>query len=147
MTDQIASIGYTLAGIMFLGLTGLLLTRWRGRLHGIWLPLAAIASVGWAIFLARAMSDTRTGLVEVFVAELVFSGAWILMLYQILAGASGTSWLRFLRYSNLILVVAILVIGLGNHYFDLLNGLFAGLGSVMAIGLLLIALTGLDLHL
>ena len=143
MTDQIASIGYTLAGIVFLALAGLLLTHWRGRLHGIFLPIAAIASVGWAMFLAQVTPGTSFPIVDVFFAEIIFNGAWLLMLSQLLASASGTNWLRLFRYSNLLLVMAVIVSGLGNHYFGLLSDLFPGQGSIMVGGLLLISLVGL----
>jgi putative PEP-CTERM system histidine kinase len=143
MTDQTALIGYVLAAVSFLVLSGLLLTRWSGRVQGIVLPIATVVSVAWALVLSRAASKALVSPTDVLLAEIAFNGVWIILVMQILASAAATRRLRFMRYASLVLLFGTAVAGLvdrdGNHLGEVL----AAPAYATIWGFLLISLAGL----
>ena len=143
MTEQTALIGYVLAAASYLLLGGLLLTRWSGRVQGIVLPVAAIVSVIWALVLSRATSQALVSLTGVLLVEIAFNGTWIILVMQILASATATKQLRFMRYASLALVFGTAAAGLANHNVEPSGDLLAAPGYATIWGFLLISLAGL----
>jgi uncharacterized membrane protein required for colicin V production len=52
MLTTVATASYAMAGMAYLVLAALLLTSWRGRLHGMMLLVACLLSVLWSVFFA-----------------------------------------------------------------------------------------------
>lgn len=71
MLTSIAAYSYSTAAVAFLFLSGLLLTSWRGRLHGIILTAACLLAALWAATVAYQVARGRplsflTDLLEIF---------------------------------------------------------------------------------
>lgn len=84
MVTNIAAASYTLAAVAYLVLGVLLLTSWRGRLHGMVLPIACLLSVLWAAALAyHASHDFALSLVT-DILEIARNAGWSAFLITLL---------------------------------------------------------------
>ena len=84
MMTNIAAASYTLAAVAYLVLGVLLLTSWRGRLHGMVLPIACLLSVLWAAALAyHASHDFALSLVT-DILEIARNAGWSAFLITLL---------------------------------------------------------------
>ena len=84
MMTNIAAASYTLAAVAYLVLGVLLLTSWRGRLHGMVLPIACLLSVLWAAALAyQASHDFALSLVT-DILEIARNAGWSAFLITLL---------------------------------------------------------------
>ena len=109
----LAAVGYGLAALAYLGLTGLIVASWRRRSQGRLLVAATGLSAVWGAFSAFSAA----GLIPVrldMAAEVARNGAWLTLLLYILhlrlpAGASLPAPLRLIRTLSIALVVALLL--------------------------------------
>ncbi|MES2831359.1 MAG: XrtA/PEP-CTERM system histidine kinase PrsK [Pseudomonadota bacterium] len=82
MLTGIAFASYAATVVMFVVLTVLLLTRWRGNVHSNLMTAASLATVAWAGAIAwHMLTRSPVGLV-VDMLELVRNGAWMLLLIR-----------------------------------------------------------------
>ena len=84
MLTTIAAASYTIAALAHLVLAILLLTSWRGRLHGIVLPLASLLSVVWAAILAYQAASNSTFSLLSDVLEILRNAGWSVFLIILL---------------------------------------------------------------
>ncbi|MEJ2344267.1 MAG: PEP-CTERM system histidine kinase PrsK [Gammaproteobacteria bacterium] len=83
---NIGTISYSIAAVFFLGLSALLLTSWRGRLHGALLLLAVVLSAAWAAVAAVASDSQAPWLTTAYyVLEVLRDAGWFAFLFQLLA--------------------------------------------------------------
>src|SRR5512143_2142052 len=109
----LAAVGYGLAALAYLGLSGLIVASWRRRSQGRLLVVATGLSAAWGAFSALAAA----GLVPVRIdlaAEAARNGAWLGLLLYILylrlpAGAKLPAPLRTIRLLGGLLVGGLLV--------------------------------------
>lgn len=140
---NIGIISYTIGGVLFLALTVLLVTSWRGRLQGGLLVIASLASTVWCFVLAYGATATTVPFLAVFLPEIGRDAAWITLLLGLL-GAHQRSATRSR---------ALAWVAHGLWVAALLHGVSAGLRPGEAalgttgtiLGLLVVALTGLVL--
>ena len=130
-----------MTGALYLVLTAALVTRWRGRLHGVILPLVAAGSAGWGFFHALAGRAGDFSLFSIFLAEIVFSSLWLLFILMLVQGSSASRAFLIARYSTVLLVGAILLTGIG--YGVTAGAVSVHLTSILKIGSVLLALFGL----
>ena len=111
----LAAVGYGLAALAYLGLSGLIVASWRQRAQGRLLVLATGLSAVWgalSMFTATGWLPPRLGLM----AEIARNGAWLALLLYILQlrlppGASLPAPLRIIRIMGTMLVLGLLFIG------------------------------------
>jgi putative PEP-CTERM system histidine kinase len=84
MVTSIAAVSYTLAAVAYLVLAVLLLTSWRGRLHGVVLPFACLLSVLWAAALAYEASQGRSLSLLTDILEIARNAGWSAFLITLL---------------------------------------------------------------
>ncbi len=109
----LAAVGYGLAALTYLGLSGLIVASWRRRPQGRLLVLATGLSTVWGIFwalTALGILPPQVGLA----AEVARNGAWLLLLLYILhlrlpANVALPAPVRLIRALSGVLVVTLLV--------------------------------------
>jgi len=111
----LAALGYGLATLAFLGLSGLIVASWRRRPQSRLLGLAAASTAAWGglatlTTLGRLPPDLQ------FLVEVARYGAWLGLLFYILnlrlpAGAALPAALRILRGFAALLVTGLLLTG------------------------------------
>ncbi len=112
----LAAVGYGLAALAYLGLSGLIVASWRRRPQGRLLVLATGLTAAWAMLSALAAWQVLPPRLEL-AAEVARNGAWISLLLYILRlrlpeGASLPSPLRLITALSGILVVGLLLASL-----------------------------------
>ena len=143
MYFSIQSIGYGLAGLVFLIFALLLVTSFRGRSQGHVLLVAAVISSIWGLGLAYDAAAPGLSASRVFVLEFTFDGVWLLFLAAMLSGAIGTAQIWFVRFGGVLVAVAILAGGTGLELYARSRGVGGGAGSMIVFGSLLTSLFGL----
>lgn len=107
----LAAVGYGLAALAYLGLSGLIVASWRRRPQGRPLVFATGLSAAWGAFsalIALGMLPSRLDLA----AETVRNGAWLVLLLYVLRlrfDAVLPAPLRLVRLFSLTLVTALLI--------------------------------------
>lgn len=103
MTDQLAFVGYGLAGLAYGFLFLLLLTGWRARFQGSQLVLAVAGSMLWSLAAAGQSGFGLPGLELVWTTEVVRNLLWIFFLLHLLRPfAQGSpQYARLLGYVRL----------------------------------------------
>ncbi|ARO86830.1 sensor histidine kinase [Nitrosospira lacus] len=86
MLTSIATASYTMSAAAYLFLAVLLLTRWRGRLHSIILPVACLFSALWAATLAYQANQLPTLSLLTDVMEILRNAGWSAFLIVLLVG-------------------------------------------------------------
>jgi putative PEP-CTERM system histidine kinase len=139
----LAAIGYALATLAYMGLTGLIVAGWKTRPNGRLLALAATLTTVWgaSLLLANTLNLPSGSLLAI---EAMRNGAWLALLFHILRlreppGTSFPTPLRILR-----IVAALLVLGFA------LGGLFApallaSLDRLNPLGQVTLSVTGIVL--
>ena len=112
--NQLALIGYGLAGIGFLGLFLLLLTGWRARFQGSQLMWAVGGSAAWSLAAAAQGGFGRPGLDVVLAFEVIRNLLWIFFFLHLLkpfaaGNALYTRMLGYVRLGCLVLGLLLLV--------------------------------------
>jgi putative PEP-CTERM system histidine kinase len=149
MTDTLlllAAVGYSLAALAYLGLSGLIVVSWRRRPQGRLLVLATALSAAWgalSALTAWGLLPPRLGLA----AEVARNGAWLALLLYILhlrlpAGAMLPAPLRFIRLLGALLVGGLLLASVYPFIVLTQPGLMQSAGNM---GLVLLTVMGLVL--
>ncbi|MBU4500061.1 MAG: PEP-CTERM system histidine kinase PrsK, partial [Gammaproteobacteria bacterium] len=130
----LAAVGYGLAALAYLGLSGLIVASWRQRAQGRLLVLATGLSAAWGMlstFSATGWLPPQLGLV----AEIARNGAWLALLLYILhlrlpPGASLPAPLRLIRVISAGIVSALLLVSLVPDLAAVLGLPLRGLGNM-----------------
>ncbi len=109
----LAVVGYGLASLAYLGLSGLIIASWKKRPHGRRLVLATGLSALWGGLVAFSILAHLPPLFG-FAAEVGRNGAWLGLLLYILhlrlpAGATLPPQLRVVRFLSIALVTGLLL--------------------------------------
>ncbi len=145
MTLNLQTLGYGLAGLVFVVLAVLLTTSYRGRAQGGILIAAAALSGVWGIGLGLDAMWAGPSALRVFVLEFLFDGAWLLFLAMLMRGAIGSAQFWLARFGGALLAFTILATGLGLEAYARVQGADVGAGSILVTGSLLTSLYGLVL--
>lgn len=141
MDTTLQSIGYTIAGVVFLVLALLLVSSFRPRAQNWALLIATILSAAWGGGLAYDSVSTNPSVFRTVVLELSFDGAWLAFLAVLFKGGVSTPQGRFIRLGGVVLVAGLLAISLG---LELLASTANGdAASVLVFGSLLTSLFAL----
>ncbi len=97
MLATIATFSYGAAALAFLFLSVLLLTSWRGRLHGMAVISACLLSAAWAAALAWQAADTRPFSLLSQILELARWIGWCFFLFVLLKPANGARLLAAVK--------------------------------------------------
>lgn len=119
--DQFALIGYALAAILFVGLTALLLTSWRGRMSGGLLLIATTLTALWATLAALQAGYRAVPVNLIWAMEIVRNLAWLTFLLRLLEpftdrSPAYTNILKYVRIANLLLGLVLLVSLMGDDW-------------------------------
>ena len=147
--DIFALVGYGASGALFLLLSLVLLTGWRGRLQGGLLVAATLTTALWAAILAAQAAWHRVPVEGLWAVEALRDLAWILFLVRLLrlqAGADARRG-RVLRWTRLGAVALTLLLLLPLESLLSRSGLFGayGINSARLILEVLVAVGGLVL--
>jgi putative PEP-CTERM system histidine kinase len=109
----LAAVGYGLAAVAYLGLSGLIVASWRRRPQGRLLVLATGLSAAWGILSALTAWGLLPPRLEL-AAEVARNGAWLALLLYILQlrlppGATLPAPLRMIRTLGSALVIGLLL--------------------------------------
>ena len=111
MLTTVATASYAMAGMAYLVLAALLLTSWRGRLHGMMLLVACLLSVLWSVFFAYQANQNAPLSLSSDMLEILRNAGWtgflivLLGLHQQEKNSSGT------RISPALTAIALLYAG------------------------------------
>ena len=81
---NIAAVSYVFGGLAFLTLTVLLLSSWRGRLHGALVMATTVTSTVWCFVVAYSALTNNVPLVALLTLEALRDGAWLSLLLGLL---------------------------------------------------------------
>jgi putative PEP-CTERM system histidine kinase len=81
---NIGAVSYVIGGLAFLILTILLLTSWRGRLHGALVVATSVTSTIWYFVVAYSAATNRVPLVALLTLEALRDGVWLTLLLALL---------------------------------------------------------------
>ena len=131
---SVSQLGYSLAGLLFLGLSIAIWTIWRNRLTGGLLAVTLLLSSAWAFLIAVGPLLYAPSAFRLLLAEMLFDIVWMAFLGQLLARAVLTRQMQWVRWGGVIVVLAFILAGFA---VDLLfgssgSGLHAG--TVLVIG-------------
>lgn len=133
------AISYGTTSVLFLLLTMLLVTSWRGHPAGGRLIAAAAVTSIWAVVLMVSELDP-VPLLIVYLAEVIHGGVWLMALIAI----GGSSIPRSVAIGSYVVWIGLVVLGLGLPVFGAeLTG--SAVTSLMSRGQLLLSLLGLVL--
>lgn len=109
----LAAVGYGLATLAYLGLSGLIVASWRQRPQGRLLVLATVLSAAWGAVSFLSAWGALPSRLEL-TAEVARNGAWLALLFYILhlrlpAGAILPTPLRFIRLLCIVLIGGLLL--------------------------------------
>ncbi|MEO8418108.1 MAG: XrtA/PEP-CTERM system histidine kinase PrsK [Methylophilaceae bacterium] len=84
MLTNIAVFSYATAAVAFAFLSTLLLTSWRGRLHGMVLTVACLLTLLWAITVAYQVARGHPLSLMVDILEILRNAGWVVFLIMLL---------------------------------------------------------------
>ncbi len=148
--DKFAFYGYALAAVLFVGLTSLLLTSWRGRLSGGLLLVATMITTIWATLAALQAGFRAVPVDLLWALEVTRNLAWLTFLFRLLTPFSKSSagfaaMLRYVRLGTLLLGM-LLLLSLASTHWVMQQFELAALGvEFRLIGHLLFAVVGMAL--
>ena len=140
--SEFGAFGYAIVGGLYVILTILLLTSWRGRAIGGYLIAACLISIVWSGVLMTQSSQGSFNPFALFVVEVLRTGAWITFLVRLLAEIKVGRAIRYLAHFvwlGVLVTGAAFWIGFANF------GGSGRIGAVLIPGGLATALTGLVL--
>ena len=108
MLTTIATLSYASAALAFLFLSVLLLTSWRGRLHGMAISAACLLSAGWAAALAWQASSAAPFSLLSQCMELLRGTVWCAFLFALLKPATGTRLFAFVKTKGFLTAFALI---------------------------------------
>lgn len=144
MPVHVAAVGYGLAAIAFLTLTVLLITSWQGRLKGAALAIAAACSSLWALALTLGFYGPSLGVAEVFLAETLRNGSWLVFLSTLFSGAfGGGAGHRLVVYGGPVFAAMVLLTGFGLFLAERAGMASPGIGEALIFGSFALSLIAL----
>lgn len=85
MLKDIAALSYSLAALAFFFQSVLLMTNWRGRVHGVALTIACLFSGFWAMMVAYQVDQGTVFSLLTSILEILRNAAWTFFLLILLA--------------------------------------------------------------
>ena len=113
MLTNIAVFSYATAAVAFVFLSILLLTSWRGRLHGMMLTVACLLTALWALTVAYQVARGRPLSLLAVILEILRNAGWAVFLIMLLGSfrqAEASSSFRARPYVVVITVFFLLLI-------------------------------------
>src|SRR5665647_1395802 len=107
MLTNIAVFSYATAAVAFVFLSILLLTSWRGRLHGMMLTVACLLTALWALTVAYQVARGRPLSLLAVILEILRNAGWAVFLIMLLGSfrqAEASSSFRARPYAVVITV-------------------------------------------
>ena len=151
MLTSIATASYAMAAVAHSFLAILLLTSWRGRLHGIVLPIACLFSALWAAALAYQATQTSPLSLLTDVLEILRNAGWSAFLITLLGPYRQMDFSSIPRVRPAVAAIAVFYIAClaialyshGNFYFsshktiDFINSIVASVAMAI-VGMILV---------
>ena len=139
---QFGALSYAIVSLLYVALSLLLLTSWRGRRIGGYLINACVLSAAWGFLLSAAILGVAVPVLVVFIVEVLRGAAWLTFLVVLVKKIGVSPLLCKMAHAVwLAVLVALLATWLGAAYL----GPKISLLTVAIPGGLLMALTGLVL--
>lgn len=132
-------VSYLAGGILFLVLTVLLTTSWKGRLQGAVLIAAASINTLWAFLLAYEAGYGSFSLTLTFIAEVVRSATWLTFLLRLLGSEHG----KVLSHTIITIIAGLWISVVGIIFIPTFSNLFDSVRGVFIPGMLVISTAGL----
>lgn len=135
---DIGVISYSVAALLFLGLSLLLLTSWRGRLQGALLVGACMVTVLWAVVIAYYTARNNPVSLLVPLLEIIRNAVWFAFLIRLLhpveIAAPMSARLKTLTAMvlGMCLMLLVLLYGGGSLYINIFGQMFL---SIIGLGL------------
>ena len=137
---EFGALSYAVVGILYAGLSILLLTSWRGRHLGGYLIAACVISTLWGFTLAISTINPAVPAFLVFSIEVLRGGAWLTFLIMLVRKIGVGRPIGYLAHAVWLAVLfAGSVLWFGHDYF----GPSVNMGAVLIPGGLAISLVGL----
>ena len=143
METSLQSIGYGIAGLVFLVLALLLVSGFRRRAQSGTLLIAAFVSAAWGGGLAYGSFSPELPIVRTLFIEVTFDGAWLVFLAALFKGGVSTPQARLIRLGSVVLVAALLIVGVTLGMIMRSGASDVTAGSVLVYGSLFTSLFGL----
>ena len=140
LISELSVAGYMLAGLAFVVLTSMLLTRSASRIHSAWLMIATSASALWGFVLAYSAPTVVNPTFEIFVVEILHDGFWLLFLSMLLGGAISQNRFLVVRFGGLACTILIFLIGTWAYSGASIGPFLPELGRTLYFGSLLTSL-------
>ncbi|MBA3563311.1 MAG: PEP-CTERM system histidine kinase PrsK, partial [Gammaproteobacteria bacterium] len=139
------TFSYACAGALFLALSVLLLTSWRGRLQGGLLLAACGASALWSFLLAYQSTIGTFPETSIFIAEIVRDAVWLTFVLRLLSGPYENAMPRPIKIAAHVLWGGTLLYGVLMAALGMFGNAAEGTGELLPPSALLLALLGLVL--
>ncbi|QAU35388.1 XrtA/PEP-CTERM system histidine kinase PrsK [Janthinobacterium sp. 17J80-10] len=110
MLTTIAASSYASAALAFLFLSLLLLTSWRGRLHGMAITTTCLLSAGWAASLAWQAATAAPFSLLSQCMELLRGVAWCTFLFVLFKPAAGTRLLAVAKSKRFLAGITVMAV-------------------------------------
>lgn len=137
MLTSIAAFSYSIAAVAFLSLSVLLLTSWRGRLHGMVLTAACLLTALWASTVAYQAAWGNPFSLTANLFEILRNAAWSVFLLLLLGPfqtTSNSSKVRLKPAVAAIVAFYLLLLLVSVFNFGKLESLRGGMAFVAGIG-------------
>ncbi|MGH8496335.1 MAG: XrtA/PEP-CTERM system histidine kinase PrsK [Gammaproteobacteria bacterium] len=139
------TFSYACSGALFLALSVLLLTSWRGRLQGGLLLAACGLSALWSFLLAYQTTIGTFPETSIFIVEIARDAAWLAFVLRLLSGPYENAMPRPIKVAAHALWGGILLYGVLMATLDMFGNAVEGTGEILTPSALLLALLGLVL--
>ena len=136
----IGAIGYSLAALGYLLLTGLLLTSFRQRLRSVILAGAAAVTALWAAGVAAGFAVLKLTTFQVFLLEFSLDAAWVFFLATLMGLGAGGAQFVLLRRVGLGITAGFVLAGGLLEYGYATGRTTAGAEQLLIIGQIVTAL-------
>ncbi len=131
---MVGVVGYSLAALAFLFLTGLLLTGFRDRLRGLFLAFAAVATAVWGLLLAVQVVAAPLTAFGIYLLEFSLDFVWLLFLSSLMGlGVGGVQFVSLRRWS-LGIALALILAGFVLEWAFATGRASAGADQLLIIG-------------
>lgn len=107
MLTSIAAFSYSLTAVAFLSLSVLLLTSWRGRLHGMVLTVACLLTALWAAAIAYQAAWGNPFSLPTDILEILRNAGWSIFLLLLLGPFQATNISSRIRLKPAVAAIAV----------------------------------------
>jgi putative PEP-CTERM system histidine kinase len=105
---SIGIIGYAISGTLFLLFSVMLVTSWRGRIEGIYLLLASVATTCWAWTAVALQVDESHLITNAYqILEIAKNIAWFTFLFRLLSNLEKASGHKQRKLANIPILILI----------------------------------------